>query len=72
VTGLAALGVRTWNALALAVPGVYVTDIQLEGEPVGVAFAFANAAVLPPTSCSPIESHAAPRWGESTASQRPC
>ncbi|MGH3132142.1 MAG: EamA family transporter, partial [Gaiellaceae bacterium] len=47
---LAALGVRTRRnafALALAVPGVYVlTDIQLRGEPVGVAFAFANAALF--------------------------
>jgi inner membrane transporter RhtA len=50
VIGLAALGVRTPRnaiALALAVPGVYVlTDVQLEGEPVGVAFAFANAALF--------------------------
>jgi len=47
---LAALGVRTPRnalALALAVPGVYVlTDIQLKGEPVGVAFAFVNAALF--------------------------
>jgi inner membrane transporter RhtA len=47
---LAALGVRTRRnalALALAVPGVYVLmDIQLRGEPVGVAFAFANAALF--------------------------
>jgi inner membrane transporter RhtA len=50
VIGLAALGVRTPRnalALALAVPGVYVlTDVQLEGEPVGVAFAFVNAALF--------------------------
>ena len=50
VIGLAALGARTSRnalALALAVPGVYVlTDVQLEGEPVGVAFAFANAALF--------------------------
>src|SRR5215207_10216333 len=47
---LAALGARTLRnalALALAVPGVYVlTDVRLEGEPVGVAFAFANAALF--------------------------
>lgn len=47
---LAALGARTpRNALALglAVPGVYVlTDVRLEGEPVGVAFAFANALLF--------------------------
>jgi inner membrane transporter RhtA len=50
VIGLAALGARTLRnalALALAVPGVYVlTDVRLEGEPVGVAFAFANAALF--------------------------
>ncbi len=50
VVGLAALGARTLRnaaALALAVPGVYVlTDVRLEGEPVGVAFAFANAALF--------------------------
>jgi inner membrane transporter RhtA len=47
---LAALGVRNpRNALALvlAVPGVYVlTDVHLRGEPLGVAFAFANAALF--------------------------
>jgi inner membrane transporter RhtA len=50
VIGLAALGVHTPRnalALALAVAGVYVlTDVQLDGEPVGVAFAFANAALF--------------------------
>ena len=50
VIGLAALGVRSPRnavALALAVAGVYVlTDVQLDGEPVGVAFAFANAALF--------------------------
>jgi inner membrane transporter RhtA len=50
VIGLAALGVRTpRNALALglAVPGVYVlTDVQLRGEPIGIAFAFANAVLF--------------------------
>ncbi len=47
---LAALGTRTLRnalALALAVPGVYVlTDVRLDGEPVGVAFAFANAGLF--------------------------
>ena len=47
---LAALGARTRRnglALALAVPGVYLlTDVRLEGEPAGVAFAFANAALF--------------------------
>jgi inner membrane transporter RhtA len=47
---LAALGVRTLRnglALALAVPGVYLlTDVQLATEPLGIAFAFANAALF--------------------------
>jgi inner membrane transporter RhtA len=47
---LAALGARTARnalALGLAVVGVYLlTDVHLEGEPVGVAFAFANAALF--------------------------
>jgi inner membrane transporter RhtA len=47
---LAALGARTARnalALGLAVAGVYVlTDVRLEGEPVGVVFAFANAALF--------------------------
>jgi inner membrane transporter RhtA len=47
---LAALGVRSRRngiALALAVAGVYVlTDVRLQGEPLGVAFAFANAALF--------------------------
>lgn len=47
---LAAAGVRTRRnavALALAAAGVYtLTGIRLTGEPVGVAFAFANAALF--------------------------
>jgi len=47
---LAALGVRSGRnaaALAMAVLGVYVlTDVRLEAEPVGVAFAFANAVLF--------------------------
>jgi inner membrane transporter RhtA len=47
---LAALGARTTRnvaALLLAVPGVYLlTDVQLAGEPFGVAVAFANAALF--------------------------
>ncbi len=47
---LAALGARNMrNALALllAVPGVYLlTDVRLEGEPLGVAFAFSNAVLF--------------------------
>jgi inner membrane transporter RhtA len=50
VIALAALGARTRrNALALllAVPGVYLlTDVQLAGEPLGVAFAFTNAVLF--------------------------
>jgi inner membrane transporter RhtA len=47
---LAALGARTRRnaaALVLAVPGVYLlTDVHLAGEPLGVAFAFVNAALF--------------------------
>ena len=47
---LAALGARSRRnaaALALAVPGVYLlTGVHLEGEPLGVALAFANAGLF--------------------------
>ncbi|HEX5468452.1 MAG TPA: EamA family transporter [Gaiellaceae bacterium] len=47
---LAALGARSAAnlvALGLAVAGVYaLVDVRLEGEPVGVAFAFANAVLF--------------------------
>jgi inner membrane transporter RhtA len=47
---LAAFGARTPRnaaALLLAVPGVYLlTDVQLAGEPLGVAVAFANAVLF--------------------------
>ena len=47
---LAALGARSAPnlvALALAVAGVYaLIDVRIEGEPVGVAFAFANAVLF--------------------------
>jgi inner membrane transporter RhtA len=50
VIALAALGARTpRNSLAvlLAVAGVYLlTDVRLEGEPLGVAFALANAGLF--------------------------
>ena len=50
VIALAALGARTPRNLAavlLAVPGVYLlTGIRLEGEPLGVALAFANAVLF--------------------------
>jgi inner membrane transporter RhtA len=47
---LAALGARSAPnlvALALAIAGVYaLIDVRIEGEPVGVAFAFANAVLF--------------------------
>jgi inner membrane transporter RhtA len=50
VIALAAAGMRTGRnvlALATAVGGVYLlTDVRIEGEPVGVAFAFANAVLF--------------------------
>jgi inner membrane transporter RhtA len=50
VIALAALGVRTPRnvvALLLAVAGVYlVTDVQIVAEPLGIALAFANAALF--------------------------
>jgi inner membrane transporter RhtA len=50
VIALAAVGTRTTRnviALAAAVCGVYlVTDVRIAGEPLGVAFAFANAALF--------------------------
>jgi inner membrane transporter RhtA len=50
VVALAALGARTPRnvaALLLAVPGVYLlTGVRLEGEPLGVALAFANAGLF--------------------------
>src|SRR5436305_7451280 len=50
VIALAAIGARTGRnalALALAVPGVYLlTDVRLAGEPLGVAFAAANALLF--------------------------
>jgi inner membrane transporter RhtA len=50
VVVLAALGTRTprnMGALALAIPGVYLlTDVALQGDPLGVAFAFVNAALF--------------------------
>jgi inner membrane transporter RhtA len=50
VVVLAAVGARTLRngaALALAVPGVYLlTDVQIAGEPLGVALAFLNAALF--------------------------
>ena len=61
---LAALGARTPRnlaALALAVPGVYLlTDVALTGDPLGVVFAFANAALF---ACYIVVSHRAAQNG---------
>jgi inner membrane transporter RhtA len=50
VVALAALGVKSLRnvaALALAVAGVYtLVDVRFTGEPVGIAFAFANALLF--------------------------
>src|SRR5256714_7840570 len=50
VIALAAAGTRTRRnalALVLAVAGVYLlTNVRISGEPVGIAFAFANAALF--------------------------
>jgi inner membrane transporter RhtA len=50
VIALAAIGLRSGRnavALASAVAGVYLlTDVRIQGEPLGVAFAFANAALF--------------------------
>jgi inner membrane transporter RhtA len=50
VIALAAAGARSLRnlaALALAVGGVYLlTDVRLEGEPLGIALAFANAVLF--------------------------
>ena len=50
VVGLAAFGARTprnAGALLLAVAGVYLlTDVQLVAQPLGLAFAFANARAV--------------------------
>jgi inner membrane transporter RhtA len=50
VIALAAIGTRTGRnaiALVLAIAGVYLlTDVRLGGEPLGVAFAFANAILF--------------------------
>jgi inner membrane transporter RhtA len=50
VIALAAIGTRTGRnaiALVLAIAGVYLlTDVRLAGQPLGVAFAFANAILF--------------------------
>jgi inner membrane transporter RhtA len=64
VVVLAVLGARTRRnlaALALAVAGVYLlTDVALDGDPLGVAFAFVNAALF---AGSIIVSHRAAQNG---------
>jgi inner membrane transporter RhtA len=65
VVVLAALGARTPRnvvALLLAVPGVYLlTGVRLEGEPVGIAFAFANAVLF---ALYIVLAHRVARYGE--------
>jgi inner membrane transporter RhtA len=65
VIGLAAVGTRTPRnglALLLAVPGVYLlTGVRLEGEPVGIAFAFANAVLF---ALYIVLAHRVARYGE--------
>jgi inner membrane transporter RhtA len=47
LAGLGVRSLRNGGALCLAVAGVYVlTDVQLRGEPLGVAFAFVNSALF--------------------------
>jgi len=47
LAALGARGVRNATALALAVPGVYLlTGVRIEGDPLGVALAFANAGLF--------------------------
>src|SRR3712207_7094431 len=64
---LAALGARTPRnaaALALAVPGVYLlTGVRLEGEALGIGFAFANAALF---AVYIVLAHRVSRLGELT------
>jgi inner membrane transporter RhtA len=47
LAAIGARGARNVLALGLAVVGVYaLTDVRLDGEPIGLAFAFANAALF--------------------------
>jgi inner membrane transporter RhtA len=65
VIGLAALGARSPRnlaALALAVAGVYVlVDVRIAGEPLGIAFAFANALLF---ACYIVLAHRVARCRE--------
>jgi inner membrane transporter RhtA len=65
VIGLAALGARSPRnlaALALAVAGVYaLVDVRIAGEPLGIAFAFANALLF---ACYIVLAHRVARCRE--------
>jgi inner membrane transporter RhtA len=65
VIGLAALGARSPRnlaALALAVTGVYaLVDVRITGEPLGIAFAFANALLF---ACYIVLAHRVARCRE--------
>jgi inner membrane transporter RhtA len=65
VIGLAALGARAPRnlaALALAVAGVYaLVDVRIAGEPLGIAFAFANALLF---ACYIVLAHRVARCRE--------
>jgi inner membrane transporter RhtA len=65
VIGLAALGARSPRnlaALALAVAGVYaLVDVRIAGEPLGIAFAFANAMLF---ACYIVLAHRVARCRE--------
>lgn len=68
VIGLAAIGARSRRnvaALALAVVGVYaLVDVQLATEPLGIVFAFANAALF---ACYIVLAHRVARRPELAA-----
>jgi inner membrane transporter RhtA len=65
VIALAALGMRSQRnvvALAMAVAGVYLlTGVHLEGEPLGIALAFANAVAF---AAYIVLAHRVSRYGE--------
>ena len=65
VIALAALGVRSFRnfvALTVAVAGVYaLVDVRIAGEPLGIAFAFANAVLF---ACYIVLAHRVARCRE--------
>ena len=71
VIALAALGARSQRnvvALAMAVAGVYMlTGVQLEGQPLGVAFAFANAGLF---AAYIVLAHRVSRYGAAVGHRR--